>query len=157
MPSSSRKVTLLGATGSIGRSTLDVISQHPDAYELYAVTAHRSRESLLDICLRFAPARAVIGKSWEGVYGGWVAVAILVFIYAAWLSLDSRQTLALLAVALVVAFISVIGDLLESMLKRFRGLKDSSRLLPGHGGILDRIDSLTAAVPLFALILPWLG
>ena len=61
MPSSSRKVTLLGATGSIGRSTLDVISQHPDAYELYAVTAHRSRESLLDICLRFAPARAVIG------------------------------------------------------------------------------------------------
>lgn len=97
------------------------------------------------------------GKSWEGVYGGWVAVAILVFIYAAWFSLDSRQTLALLAVALVVAFISVIGDLLESMLKRFRGLKDSSRLLPGHGGVLDRIDSLTAAVPLFALILPWLG
>ncbi|MGQ7243093.1 1-deoxy-D-xylulose-5-phosphate reductoisomerase [Salinicola sp. V024] len=62
MPSSStRKVTLLGATGSIGRSTLDVIAQQPDAYELYAVTAHRSREALLDICLRFAPTRAVIG------------------------------------------------------------------------------------------------
>lgn len=97
------------------------------------------------------------GKSWEGVYGGWVAVAVLVFIYALWLALDLRQTLALLVVALVVAFISVVGDLLESMLKRFRGLKDSSHLLPGHGGILDRIDSLTAAVPLFALIRPWLG
>jgi len=58
---STRKVTLLGATGSIGRSTLDVIAQHPDAYELYAATAHRSREALLDICLRFAPVRAVIG------------------------------------------------------------------------------------------------
>ncbi|WP_110656957.1 phosphatidate cytidylyltransferase [Salinicola halimionae] len=97
------------------------------------------------------------GKSWEGVYGGWVAVAVLVFLYALWLSLDLHQTLGLLIVALIVAFISVVGDLLESMLKRFRGLKDSSHLLPGHGGILDRIDSLTAAVPLFALIRPWLG
>ncbi|WP_110643725.1 1-deoxy-D-xylulose-5-phosphate reductoisomerase [Salinicola sp. CPA57] len=59
--SSPRKVTLLGATGSIGRSTLDVIGQHPDAYELHAVTAQRSREALFEICRRFEPARAVIG------------------------------------------------------------------------------------------------
>jgi len=59
--SSSRRVTLLGATGSIGRSTLAVIARHSEAYELYAVTAQRSREALLEICLRFEPARAVIG------------------------------------------------------------------------------------------------
>lgn len=93
------------------------------------------------------------GKSWEGVYGG---LAVSLGITAAvGVSRDwtVAQFIAGLLGAAVIVFISVIGDLTESMFKRQSGVKDSSNLLPGHGGVLDRIDSLTAAIPVFAVLL----
>ncbi|MEL0617272.1 phosphatidate cytidylyltransferase [Cobetia marina] len=100
---------------------------------------------------KLAP-RVSPGKSWEGVYGGLVATGLLATGYAL---AGQADWLPLLLVTLGVTGVSVLGDLLESMFKREREMKDSSQLLPGHGGIMDRIDSLTAAVPLFALLLPW--
>ncbi|WP_158774926.1 phosphatidate cytidylyltransferase [Cobetia sp. L2A1] len=101
---------------------------------------------------KLAP-RVSPGKSWEGVYGGLVATGLLATGYA--LS-GFADWLPLLLVTLGVTAASVLGDLLESMFKRERKMKDSSQLLPGHGGVMDRIDSLTAAVPLFSLLLPWI-
>ncbi|NAO95888.1 phosphatidate cytidylyltransferase [Halomonas sp. Choline-3u-9] len=91
------------------------------------------------------------GKSWEGVYGGLAATTILAILFALWLPLGLVGGITLILITAVVTLASVLGDLLESMLKRHRNIKDSSQLLPGHGGVLDRIDSLTAAIPLFAL------
>ncbi len=101
---------------------------------------------------KLAP-RVSPGKSWEGVAGGLAATALLALLFAGWQGLGFGGGLALLLATLMVTLVSVLGDLLESMLKRYRGIKDSSQLLPGHGGVLDRIDSLTAALPLFALLL----
>ena len=96
------------------------------------------------------------GKSWEGVFGGLLATLLIcvgVAIYRDWSF--ASLLLGLLGTAVVV-LISVVGDLTESMFKRQAGVKDSSNLLPGHGGVLDRIDSLTAAIPVFAALL-WLA
>ena len=96
--------------------------------------------------VKLAP-RVSPGKTWEGVAGG-VAFALLVsWLVSRWLPLP---LLPLLAIATVTALVSVVGDLTVSMLKRSVGLKDSGRLLPGHGGVMDRIDGLVAAVPAYA-------
>lgn len=96
---------------------------------------------------KLAPAISP-GKSWEGVFGG-VAAAMLVS-YLLALGLGSGNLLLAVIIAVPTAFVSVLGDLFESMLKRYRGIKDSGYMLPGHGGILDRVDGLAAAVPVFA-------
>lgn len=97
------------------------------------------------------------GKTWEGVLGAGAGAALLGLALGYWLDLAPLATLGALMLCLTTAFISVVGDLFESLLKRRQGVKDSGHLLPGHGGLLDRIDSLTAAAPFFVLGLIWLG
>jgi phosphatidate cytidylyltransferase len=100
------------------------------------------------------------GKSWEGVYGGVAGVLLLAL---GWIALESRFNLGsasvfkllqqglgwggLLLAALLLAALSVVGDLFESLVKRAAGAKDSSALLPGHGGVLDRVDALLPVLP----------
>jgi phosphatidate cytidylyltransferase len=96
---------------------------------------------------KLAP-RVSPGKTWEGAAGGLLIVALVAWGGAARFGLPAAPCIAF---GCLVGIFSVVGDLTESMFKRSAGLKDSGVLLPGHGGMLDRIDSVTAAAPLYAL------
>jgi phosphatidate cytidylyltransferase len=96
---------------------------------------------------KLAP-RVSPGKSWEGVFGGLVAVALIAYLGALRLTLPVGISVLL---GCGVGIFSIVGDLTESMFKRAAGLKDSGVILPGHGGMLDRIDSVVAAAPVYAL------
>lgn len=104
------------------------------------------------------------GKSWEGAWGGALGVVLMAF---AWVWIDATQKVEvasfytrlyeqgwwlLLVAALFMAAMSVLGDLVESLIKRSAGFKDSSQLLPGHGGVLDRIDALLPTLPLAMML-----
>ena len=96
------------------------------------------------------------GKTWEGFFGGLVAVLVIAISMALWFGkpdLTSPDGMILVGLCLLVGMISVLGDLTISMFKRKRDIKDSSNLLPGHGGFLDRIDSLLSAAPVYTLYL----
>jgi phosphatidate cytidylyltransferase len=93
------------------------------------------------------------GKTWEGVIGGFLVVALLAVVGVRW---TDASLAVLLPFFLAVAALSIVGDLTVSMFKRTAGVKDSGTIFPGHGGVLDRIDSVAAAAPLFALGLGWL-
>lgn len=90
------------------------------------------------------------GKTWEGVWGAAVLVALFSIIVAVTvLDFTRREQLLFFVLCMVTLLFSVLGDLFESVMKRQANLKDSGHILPGHGGILDRIDAMTAAVPVF--------
>lgn len=90
-------------------------------------------------------------KTWEGVIGGAVLASVVAYLGVIYLSIPETQYLGLALVTLVVVAFSVVGDLTESIFKRLANVKDSGQILPGHGGILDRIDALTSAMPLCLL------
>lgn len=92
------------------------------------------------------------GKTWEGVLGAFVFAVLFSLLLKSYLGIPVPIFVWLLINAVVVCF-SIVGDLFESIFKRSHGLKDSGRLLPGHGGILDRIDALLPALPVFSFLL----
>lgn len=102
---------------------------------------------------KLAP-RVSPGKTWEGVGGGLLSATLIALVLAKWLSVPATGFVVL---CLVTAGFSIIGDLTESLFKRHAGLKDSGSILPGHGGVLDRIDSITAAAPVFVYGLMYLN
>jgi len=105
--------------------------------------------------IKLAPAVSP-GKSWEGVIGGLIAAVLVALFSTIWL--EPPMGLLLFGItAFVVSAVSVMGDLIESLFKRITGIKDSGNILPGHGGVLDRIDSLTTAAPTFYLVLYMAG
>ncbi len=103
--------------------------------------------------VKLAPAISP-GKTWEGVVGGFVLVTALAAAIALWQNIGIA---VLVPFCLAVAAVSIVGDLTVSMFKRTAGVKDSGTLFPGHGGVLDRVDSVAAASPLFVLGMNWLG
>jgi len=105
---------------------------------------------------KLAP-RVSPGKTWEGVLGALSACSLFALGYARFIELRGSLLAGFILVCLVTVLFSIVGDLLESLMKRQQGVKDSGTLIPGHGGILDRIDSLLAAAPVFLLGLRWVG
>ncbi len=107
---------------------------------------------------KLAPAISP-GKSWEGAYGAVAGVMLYGLICLSFVGHGLSSGGYLLAVPALVAFtaISIIGDLFESLIKRQAGVKDSGSLLPGHGGVLDRIDSLTSTLPIAGLLALWIA
>ena len=99
---------------------------------------------------RLAP-RISPNQTIEGLLGGVLLAVVVAVIGALLIGVTAAQVPAVILVAAVTVLFSVVGDLFESLLKRHVGAKDSSQLIPGHGGVLDRIDSVLAALPAFAL------
>ena len=104
---------------------------------------------------KLAP-RVSPGKTWEGVFGGIVASGLFALAAGLWFGWSGERLLGFMVLAGICVVVSIVGDLFISLLKRQQGLKDTGQIFPGHGGVLDRIDSLLAAAPVFVFGLEWL-
>ena len=94
-------------------------------------------------------------KTWEGVLGGSLFALAVAYYSAESFGVQTVSLVQLFSISITIIIFSIVGDLTESIYKRQQNVKDSSNILPGHGGILDRIDSITSAVPVFALVYFW--
>ena len=101
---------------------------------------------------KLAPAISP-GKTWEGVAGAMLGITVYTLVLS---QVTNLEIWKLVVAGWLLTAVSIVGDLMESLFKRQAGLKDSSQLLPGHGGVLDRVDSLLAILPLAALFWSWL-
>jgi phosphatidate cytidylyltransferase len=130
-----------------------------DIFAYFAGKAWGGRVSKSKLAPSISP-----GKSWEGVWGGMAGVLVLAFVWP-WVDqagrlpvpslyshLAQRGVAFLVLAVLFMAGMSVVGDLVESLIKRSAGVKDSSHLLPGHGGVLDRVDALLPTLPLAMML-----
>jgi len=159
--------SLLFGVGILAGSFLSIVALHRDVkYGAYYILALLILIWVADTAAYFSgkafgkhklAVNVSPGKSWEGVIGGMIATIIAAYLLTLYLNIDPENILSFILVAVIAISFSIVGDLTESLFKRRVGVKDSSQILPGHGGILDRIDSLTAAAPIFTLGLIMLG
>jgi phosphatidate cytidylyltransferase len=156
-----------GVAGLISLSTMWVsfVFIHAQPYGAWLILVLWAMVALADIGAYFAghawgnkklAPLVSPGKTREGAYGGLLVTTAISFAASFFYHHALQQALWCTLLAAVVTLASILGDLFESMLKRFCGVKDSGNLLPGHGGILDRIDGWTAAAPIFAAFVLWL-
>lgn len=97
------------------------------------------------------------GKSWAGLFGGVLAVVIWSWLAAGYFELSGAMQIKFAVLGLIISLFSVVGDFTQSMFKRHVSMKDSGNIFPGHGGVLDRLDSLMAAAPIYVCGLYYLG
>lgn len=105
---------------------------------------------------KLAP-RVSPGKTWEGAFGGFLASGLFAVAVGLWFGWSGNRLFGFVVLAGICVVVSIVGDLFISLLKRQQGLKDTGQIFPGHGGVLDRIDSLLAAAPVFVFGLGWLA
>jgi phosphatidate cytidylyltransferase len=143
-------------------SYLDGSSEHGAAWVLYVLVLIWCADVFAYFSGRHFGGRKLAprispGKTWAGVYGGFIGAVLYALICGLTIGIRGQGLLMFALLSALTIAVSVMGDLFESLIKRHSGQKDSGRLFPGHGGALDRFDSLFAALPIFTIGMGLIG